>query len=238
MLPECRQQEQLFSVPKFEIISSDVVSFVDELRCFHDEFSDCFHRSETRDNVFRSMVNDDMGDTDGVLMFDESGFVKKGKDSAGVQRQYCGNIGKVENSQVGVYAAYASRHGYAFLDKRLFIPEAWFLEEHKERREKCNFPENLTFATKPQLAAEMLTEIHNQGTIPYKYIVADSIYGHSPDFIETAEKLDGKIYFVSIASDTKCWLKTPATTPKEYTYKDETHAKIVLRDTLGNRAMF
>ena len=176
MLPECRQREHLFSVPKFEIVSSDVVSFVDELRCFHDEFSDCFHRSETRDNVYRymvgqfsklerksiepialavedgqvraiqraisdtnwdeekilvkyhSMVNDDMGDTEGVLMFDESSFVKKGKDSAGVQRQYCGNIGKVENSQVGVYAAYASRHGYAFLYKRLFIPEEWFSE--------------------------------------------------------------------------------------------------------------
>jgi len=279
MLPECRQEEHVFSVPKFEIISSDVGTFVDELQCFHNEFSDCFHRSETRDNVFHymvgqfsklerksiepialavedgnvraiqraisdtnwdeekmltkyhTMVNDEMGDPDGVIMFDESGFVKKGKESAGVQRQYCGNIGKVENSQVGVYAAYASRHGYAFLDKRLFVPEEWFSEEYKKRREKCNFPENLTFATKPQLAAEMLTEIHNQGTIPYQYIVADSIYGHSPDFIETAEKLEGKIYFVSIASDTQCWLKTPATTSKEYQHKDETHSKIVLRDT-------
>lgn len=103
---------------------------------------------------YRSMVSDDMGDAGGVLMFDESSFVKKGKDSAGVNLQYCGSIGKVENCQVGVFAAYATAHGYAVLDKRLFIPEEWFSEEYKERREKCAFPEDLTFKTKPQLASD------------------------------------------------------------------------------------
>ena len=180
---------------------------------------------------YRSMVNDDMGDPDGVLLFDESGFVKKGKESAGVLRQYCGSVGKVENCQVGVFAAYASAHGYAFLDKRLFVPEEWFSEEYKERREKCDFPKDFTFKTKPQMASEMLTEIHRQEIIPYKYIVADSIYGHSPDFIEAAEKLDGKIYLVSIASDTQCWLKIPVTMVKEYKYKGEIHTKSVLEDT-------
>ncbi|MCR4322344.1 MAG: IS701 family transposase [Candidatus Brocadiaceae bacterium] len=161
-------------------------------------------------------------------------FVKKGKDSAGVHRQYCGSIGKVENCQVGVFAAYASAHGYAVLDKRLFVPEEWFLEEYKERREKCAFPEELTFKTKPQMASEMLTEIHKQNIIPYKYIVADSIYGHSPDFIEAAEKLDGKIYLVSIASDTQCWLKEPVMMVKQYKYKGEVRTKTVLEDTAKN----
>ena len=232
MLPECRQQDYLFCVPKFEVTSNDVESFMDQLRCFHDEFRDCFQRSETRENVFRymggqfsklerksiepialaveegqvrsmqraisdavweedkmlskyhRMVNDDMGDPNGVLIFDESGFIKKGEDSAGVRRQYCGSIGKVDNCQVGVYAAYASVHGYALLDKRLFVPEEWFSEEYKHRRKKCNFPEKLSFQTKPQLASEMLSEIHREQILPYKYIVADSIYGHSPAFIE------------------------------------------------------
>jgi SRSO17 transposase len=67
-------------------------------------------------------------------MFDESGFIKKGSESAGVARQYCGSIGKVENSQVGVFAGYASRHGYALVDKRLYIPETWLDEDHKEKR--------------------------------------------------------------------------------------------------------
>jgi SRSO17 transposase len=278
MLPECRNQEHLFSVPLFDVTTGDVESFIDELRCFHDEFSDCFQRSETRENVFHymvgqfsklerksiepialavkdgnvraiqrtvsdavwnedailfkysSMVNNDMGAPNGVLIFDESGFVKKGKDSAGVHRQYCGSIGKVENSQVGVFAAYASPQGYVFLDKRLFIPEEWFSEEYKERREKCNFPNELTFKTKPQLAAEMLSVIHEQGVIPYKYIAADSIYGHSPDFIEEAEKQVDKIYFVSISADTQCWIKAPVSTVKEYKYKGEVRSKAVLED--------
>ena len=152
---------------------------------------------------YRSIVNDDMGDANGVLIFDESGFIKKGEDSAGVHRQYCGSIGKVDNCQVGVFAAYASPHGYAFVDKRLFVPEEWFSEDYKHRREKCKFPDDLTFRTKPQLASEMLAKIHEEQTLLYKYIVADSIYGHSPAFIEVVEKLDDKIYMVSVAADTQ-----------------------------------
>ena len=282
MLPECRQQDYLFCVPKFEVTSNDVESFMDQLRCFHDEFRDCFQRSETRENVFRymggqfsklerksiepialaveegqvrsmqraisdavweedkmlskyhRMVNDDMGDPNGVLIFDESGFIKKGEDSAGVRRQYCGSIGKVDNCQVGVYAAYASVHGYALLDKRLFVPEEWFSEEYKHRRKKCNFPEKLSFQTKPQLASEMLSEIHREQILPYKYIVADSIYGHSPAFIEEVEKLEDKIYMVSISADTQCWLKTPATRKKKYKYKGEERSKTVLENSAKN----
>ena len=73
---------------------------------------------------YHQLVADEMGEPDGVLMFDETGFVKKGKDSVGVARQYCGTLGKVENCQVGVFAGYASRQGYALVDKRLFLPEA------------------------------------------------------------------------------------------------------------------
>ena len=80
---------------------------------------------------YHHLVADAMGAPDGVLMFDESGFVKKGTDSVGVARQYCGSLGKVENSQVGVFAAYASRHGYALVDKRLFMPEQWFARTTK-----------------------------------------------------------------------------------------------------------
>jgi len=88
-------------------------------------------------------------------MFDESGFVKKGTESVGVARQYCGTLGKVENSQVGVFAAYASRQGYALVDTRLFMPAHWFAEDYKNRRDKCNVPEDVTLHTKPQLAVEM-----------------------------------------------------------------------------------
>src|SRR6201981_2154743 len=122
------------------------------------------------------LVADELGEPDGVLMFDETGFVKKGKDAVGVARQYCGTLGKVENCQVGVFAAYASRHGYALVDKRLFMPEAWFGEDYAERRHKCQVPEELRFHPKPQLAAEMVKAIRGEGRLPFQYVVADCLY--------------------------------------------------------------
>src|SRR5215510_9681642 len=89
---------------------------------------------------YHQLVAAAMGAPDGVLMFDETGFAKKGQDSVGVARQYCGPLGKVENCQVGVFAAYASRQGYALVDKRLFLPEPWFSDAYTARRTKCKVP--------------------------------------------------------------------------------------------------
>src|SRR5437870_12434045 len=93
---------------------------------------------------YHQLVADEMGNPDGVLMFDETGFVKKGHDSVGVARQYCGTLGQVEHGQVGVCAGYASRQGYALVDKRLFMPEQWFPEAYADRREKCTVPADVT----------------------------------------------------------------------------------------------
>src|SRR5436309_10043328 len=116
--------------------------------------------------TYHGLVAAEMGDPEGVRMVDESGFVKKGKESVGVARQYCGSLGKEENCQVGVFAAYASRHGYALVDKRLFIPEQWFSEAYKARRAKCQVPAEATFHTKPQLAAAMLQAMAHEGLMP------------------------------------------------------------------------
>src|SRR6266702_5069834 len=115
--------------------------------------------------TYHGLVAAEMGDPEGVLMVDESGFVKKGKESVGVARQYCGALGKVENSQVGVFAAYASRQGYALVDTRLFVPEQWFSEDYKDRRDKCHVPDDVTFRTKPHLAVEMLQAIRSKGRL-------------------------------------------------------------------------
>jgi SRSO17 transposase len=179
----------------------------------------------------RSMVNEDMGDPNGVVLFDESGFLKKGADSVGVAKQYCGGIGKVENCQVGVFAAYASPHGYALVDKRLFIPEQWFTKDYAVRMEKCKVPDDLQFKTKPQLAAEMLREITREGILPFRYVAADSIYGSSPEFIEAVEGCAGVTYFVSIPSHTLCWLREPVTRKKLYRYKGEIRTKVVVEKT-------
>src|SRR5262244_1141798 len=105
---------------------------------------------------YHQLVADELGEPDGVLMFDESGFVKKGKDSAGVARQYCGTLGKVENCQVGVFAGYALRQGYVLVDQRLFLPDVWFSPAYASRRAKCRVPPEVTFQSKPQLADALL----------------------------------------------------------------------------------
>jgi SRSO17 transposase len=279
MLPAIRGDEHLYSVPKFDIDKGDVSGFIHELRGFHEQFADCFHRSESREHFFnymagqfsqlerksiepialavehgnvramqrfvsvaqwddtnilskyRSLVNDDLGSSSGAVIFDESGFLKKGQESIGVARQYCGTAGKVDNCQVGVFAAYVSESGYSLVDKRLFIPEQWFTDEYSTRRKKCNLPEDIVFRTKPQLAAEMLQAIYDEDTLPFKYVLGDSIYGESPAFIETVENLPGVIYMVSVPKSTLCWLKRPMTITKQYRWGGKTRSKTVLADT-------
>lgn len=180
---------------------------------------------------YRNMINNDLGHTNGVLIFDETGFPKKGTESAGVARQFCGTIGKVDNCQVGVFSAYASPYGYSLLDKRLFLPEKWFSDTYADKREKCRIPEDLEFKTKPQLAVEMFQELLHHDTIPFKYVVADSIYGNSPDFIDAVESHPGLVYFVSVSSDTRCWLEEPITRMKKYKYGGEIRYKEVVEST-------
>ena len=177
---------------------------------------------------YHQLVADEMGDPDGVLMFDETGFVKKGKDSVGVARQYCGTLGKVENGQVGVFAGYASRQGYALVDKRLFLPEAWWTDAYAARRTKCNVPDALCFQSKPQLAAAMLQAMAQEGLLPFKYVVADCLYGNSPDFLDAVDACVGVTALVAIASETRCWLQRPQTADRGYTYKGEARSKRVV----------
>lgn len=177
---------------------------------------------------YHQLVAEEMGDPEGVLMFDETGFVKKGQDSVGVARQYCGTLGKVENCQVGVFAGYASRHGYALVDKRLFLPEVWFTDAYAARRTKCQVPDELRWQSKPQLAATMLQAMAHEGLLPFKYVVADCLYGNSPDFLDAVDACVGVTTFVAIPADTRCWLQAPRTAEQVYRYKGEVRSKRVV----------
>ena len=177
---------------------------------------------------YHQLVAEEMGDPDGVLMFDETGFVKKGTDSVGVARQYCGPLGKVENGQVGVFAGYASRRGYALVDKRLFLPDRWWTGAYAARRTQCHVPVDLTFQSKPQLAAAMLEAMAPEGLLPFKYIVADCLYGQSPTFLDAVDACVGRMALVAIPSETRCWLQRPQTEDKRYRSKGEARAKRVV----------
>ena len=125
-----------------------------------------------RDDL-RSYVAEHLGDPAGVLVVDETGFVKKGTKSAGVQRQYTGTVGKKENCQVGVFLAYASPRGRAFLDRELYLPREWADDE--ERRREAAVPDEVAFATKPQLARAMLERARDAGVVGW--VTADTVYG-------------------------------------------------------------
>jgi len=112
-------------------------------------------------DIVRDYVFETLGDADGVLVVDETGFVKKGEHSAGVARQYSGAAGRIENSQVGVFLAYASRFGQALIDRRLYLPEAW--ANDVERRDKAHIPEDIAFATKIEMAREMIASALDAG---------------------------------------------------------------------------
>ncbi len=121
-----------------------------------------------------------------------------------------------------------SEHEYALVDKRLFIPEKWFGDDYVERRTKFNLPAEIGFQSKPKLATEMLTALSQEDVLPFKYVLADSLYGVSPEFISAVKALPGKTYFVSVPKDTQCWLKRPMTITKECRWGGKERRKRVL----------
>jgi len=126
-----------------------------------------------RDDL-RAYVVEHLGDPAAVLVVDETGFLKKGTKSAGVQRQYSGTAGRIENSQIGVFLAYAGAHGHAFLDRDLYLPQGW--ADDAARRDQAGIPPEVAFRTKPQLAKAMLERALAAG-VPAAWVTGDEIYG-------------------------------------------------------------
>jgi SRSO17 transposase len=131
-----------------------------------------------------------------VLIIDESGFPKRGRHSAGVGPQYCGLTGRVENCQVGVFLSYATAADHALLDRALYLPEDWCADT--ARRQAVHIPESVRFATKPELAQRMLERARASG-VPCRWVVADTVYGHSPD-LRTFLEQQGYAYALAVPS--------------------------------------
>lgn len=157
----------------------------------------------------QAMLAPTVADPNGMLTVDSSEFLKKGKESVGVARQYCGRYGKVDNCQSGVFVGYSSSKGYGLLTGRLYMPKSWFSEEQKERREYNLIPEDLVFKTKPQIAAELIEKINQTNLFPAKWIGCDATFGSDWEFLESLPK--GKYYFASIKSNTQVSVRKPVT---------------------------
>ena len=125
-------------------------------------------------DIVRAYAFEALGDDEGVLVVDETGFVKKGEHSAGVARQYSGAAGRIENSQVGVFLAYASRLGQALIDRKLYLPEGWV--QDAERRDKAHIPEEIGFATKIEIARNLIASALDAGA-RCRFVLADALYG-------------------------------------------------------------
>lgn len=158
-------------------------------------------------DIVRDYVVETLGANDAVLVIDETGFLKQGKSSCGVGRQYTGSAGKITNCQIGVFATYVSQRGHAFIDRALYLPKSWTGDP--ARLAKAHVPKTIDFATKPAMAVSMI-ERAISADVPFSWVAADSVYGVGD--IEQALRLGGKGYVLGVNSNHHfgSWVGKPA----------------------------
>jgi SRSO17 transposase len=143
----------------------------------------------------------------GMLTIDDTGFPKKGRNSVGVARQYCGRTGKIDNCQIGVMMGYVSPQGYGLIDYELYMPEKWFDDSHAGLRKKCGVPSSLKFRTKNQIATDIILDAAGSGLFPAKYLGVDSAYGSDSKFLDSLP--EGTIYFADVKKDHMVFVGRP-----------------------------
>lgn len=181
-------------------------------------------------DVVRAYALETLADPDAVLVVDETGFLKQGKASCGVARQYTGSAGKVTNCQIGVFAAYVSRHGHAFVDRALYLPKSW--TDDSTRLEATHVPSETTFATKPRLALAMI-ERAIAADVPFAWVAADSVYGVGD--VEMALRRTGKGYVLGVNSNHpfRSWRRGPPVSGTAETIAKELDASAWARLSAG-----
>lgn len=158
-----------------------------------------------RDDL-RPYVLEHLADSQAVLVLDETGFLKKGTKSVGVQRQYTGTAGRIENCQIGVFLAYTSPQGRTFIDRELYLPQRW--AEDRDRRREAGVPEEVVFATKPQLAQRMLDRVLAAG-IRVPWVTADEVYGSDPALRHWLEE-QRQPFVLAVRANERVWLSSGA----------------------------
>jgi SRSO17 transposase len=147
-------------------------------------------------DIVREYALETLVDEDAVLVIDETGFLKQGKASCGVARQYTGSAGKITNCQIGVFASYVSRHGHAFIDRALYLPKEW--TDDSTRLKAAHVPDDVGFATKPQIARRMIARAL-AAKVPFSFVAADTVYGTGD--IETQLRKAGKGYVLGVSAN-------------------------------------
>jgi SRSO17 transposase len=186
------------------------LSFLGEksVRCMQYFFSDSKGWFEALLHCYQEYLSQALADINGFLSVDESDFVKKGANSAGVGRQYCGRYGKRENCQAGVFLSYATSKGIGLISSCLYIPKAWFDDKHAEKRKKCQIPEDLVFKTKNQIAKEMIADVISKGLFKIRCIGCDAAFGSDHTFLDSLPK--SIYYFASVRANEYIFRTMPA----------------------------
>ena len=166
---------------------------------------------------YRRDSSTQLSDEDGMITVDDTGFLKKGKNSVGVARQYCGRAGKIDNCQVGVMLGYVGLRGYGLIDYELYMPEKWFDDSHAELRKKCGVPSNLKFRTKNEIASDLVNRAYSSGQFPAKYVGADSAYGSDSKFLDSLP--EDLIYFADVRKDITVFIGRPEMIVPSYSGK-------------------
>jgi SRSO17 transposase len=162
---------------------------------------------EAMDSRHLAMLSEDISCPNGMINTDSSEFLKKGKESVGVARQYCGEAGKTDNCQSGVFVGYSSKKGYGLLTSQLYMPKSWFSEEYDERRNFNLVPSDLEFQTKPQIALALINKVVETGLFPAKWIGCDATFGSDINFLNSLPQR--MYYFAGIRSNTQVFLERP-----------------------------
>ena len=174
----------------------------------------------------KQFVAEVFGEDDGIGVVDESGFIKKGKHSVGVKRQYSGTAGKVENCQIGTFLSYATSKGHTFLDRRLYLPKEWCSD--LERRKQAKVPVDVVFQTKPEQAMAMLEDAWQAG-VPMQWVAGDEVYGDSTalrDLIARNERW----YVLTVRTHTPVWTKRPQVVEPEPQEQGRPRTKVRLAE--------
>ena len=156
---------------------------------------------EVRDDL-QQYVSEHLGSAEAVLVLDETGFLKKGRKSAGVARQYSGTAGRIENCQIGVFVAYATSEGAALIDRELYLPKEW--TQDQDRCREAGIPDETGFATKPQLARRMLERAFT-ADLPHSWITADEVYGRDRRLRLWLEEQE-RPFVLAVSAQEKPWI--------------------------------
>ncbi|HIH62775.1 MAG TPA: IS701 family transposase [Nanoarchaeota archaeon] len=166
-------------------------------------------------DIYQKRLSSTVSDPEAMITVDGCDIPKKGKKSAGVARQYCGSLGKVENCQAGVFVGYSNPKGYyGLINCQLYMPEKWFSDEYKNRFNECDVPKDLKFKTKIEIANDLIKEASESSLFPARWVGCDGFFGTNKEFLDSLP--ENIYYFADVHSNVNVWLEKPEVFLPEY----------------------